>query len=145
MLPSVQDLIQESNLILPISFENLFLTRPASQLFSYDWKISNSISSCKQPINNRNAKKLAAEKARIETRLNGFSPQGSPAWKGLTSLYGKSISQTFLVQLACQISLKLNIPLDRDAKRRKKVLIKWFDEHWIEVLPLLPIIKTQLA
>jgi hypothetical protein len=37
-------------------------------------------------------------------------------------------------ELVAQI---LRIKLDRDARRRKPVILKWFDENWFAIQPLL--------
>jgi hypothetical protein len=31
----------------------------------------------------------------------------------------------------------LNLRVDRDARRRKIVMLKWFEENWLKVEPLL--------
>jgi hypothetical protein len=39
--------------------------------------------------------------------------------------------------IAGLVAKKLDIRLDRDARRRKIVMIKWFEENWSAVEPLL--------
>jgi hypothetical protein len=38
------------------------------------------------------------------------------------------------------VASSLKIKLDRDARRRKVVILKWFDENWAEIEPVLPLI-----
>ena len=45
-------------------------------------------------------------------------------------MFGSHVSHRFLLDIANQLSQKLNISIDRDTKRRKLVLVKWFEEHW---------------
>lgn len=70
------------------------------------------------------------ERRRIESRLNGFNPKDNRAWKAITEQFGVQIKQPELLSIATLVAENANIKLDRDAKRRKTVLIKWFDEHW---------------
>jgi hypothetical protein len=41
------------------------------------------------------------------------------------------------VSIADLVAKKLDIRLDRDARRRKAVMIKWFNENWEVIEPLL--------
>ena len=77
------------------------------------------------------------EKIRISKRVENWDPENSEAWRQLQSIYGDRIQLRFLREIAEQLSDQLKIYLDRDAKRRKIVLIKWFEEHWEELNPLL--------
>jgi hypothetical protein len=49
-----------------------------------------------------------------------------------------------LVSIGLLVADRLNITLDRDARRRKIVLLKWFDENWPLIEPLLPEIILEL-
>jgi hypothetical protein len=80
---------------------------------------------------------FAAEKQRIASRLDGFSPKDTPAWREITRRFGANIKQPELVSIASVLAQSTNIKLDRDAKRRKAVLIKWFEENWTTVAPFL--------
>lgn len=79
------------------------------------------------------SKKSSIEKERAVKRLGSFDPKSSNAWKELSSLFGLEVKQTFLIEVAKKLSSQLNLPLDREAKRRKSVLIKWFEENWDHV------------
>jgi hypothetical protein len=76
-------------------------------------------------------------KKRIASRLDGFNPKDTPAWREITRRFGASIKQPELVSIASVLAQSTNIKLDRDAKRRKAVLIKWFEENWTTIEPFL--------
>lgn len=73
------------------------------------------------------------EKARISERLKDFNPRETDAWKKITQKFGPNIKQPELISIANLLASQAKIKLDRDAKRRKSVLIKWFQEHWDEI------------
>jgi hypothetical protein len=52
-------------------------------------------------------------------------------------MYGPKLSHDELVSIGGLVANALQIRLDRDARRRKSVMIKWFEEHWIEIQPIL--------
>jgi hypothetical protein len=72
-----------------------------------------------------------------EMRLRNFDPENCPAASLLTQLFGSAINATDLVSLAETCSYYLDIYLDREAKRRKSVLLKWFDENLQRIGPFL--------
>ena len=76
---------------------------------------------------------MSLEKERVRLRLVGFEPNSSKAWKYISSHFGHEIKQHCLCEMAKYLSAKRNIPLDRDSKRRKSVLIKWFHENWEKI------------
>lgn len=71
-----------------------------------------------------------SEKDRIMKRLNGFEYKTSQAWIEISKRFGNDVKREDLCEFAKKISNDLNIKLDRDAKRRKDVLLKWFDDNW---------------
>ncbi|KAH0792101.1 hypothetical protein GPJ56_003900 [Histomonas meleagridis] len=79
----------------------------------------------------------SAEKKRITERLNGFNPRENNAWKEISRRFGASIKHPELLSIATVLANYANVRLDRDAKRRKTVLIKWFQENWATVSPYL--------
>jgi hypothetical protein len=79
----------------------------------------------------------SSEKKRIANRLKGLIPKQSPAWQEITRRFGLNVKHPELVEIATVLSENANIRLDRDAKRRKAVLIKWFEENWADVSPYL--------
>ena len=77
------------------------------------------------------------EKERIAERLAGFNPKDNSVWHEITQRFGASIKQPELLSIANVLAQNANIKLDRDAKRRKSVLIKWFEENWASIRPFL--------
>jgi hypothetical protein len=69
-------------------------------------------------------------------RLKNFNPDTCAAKMLLTELYGPINGQD-LLSLAKVCSHYLNIYLDREASRRKVVLMKWFDENIMDIEPFL--------
>jgi len=86
-----------------------------------------------------------SEKARIRNRLAGFKPKESPVWEYMTDRFGAEMNQSKLLALAEMISTQLSIPLDRDAKRRKTVLIKWYHDNWAMILPYIDKIQPEFV
>jgi hypothetical protein len=80
---------------------------------------------------------VSEEQDRIRRRLNGFNWKRSTVWHQLCNAYGPKLNQEELVSIADLVANHLNIKLDRDARRRKIVLLKWFDENWAAIQPLL--------
>ena len=77
------------------------------------------------------------EKERIASRLSGFNPKDNIVWHEITQRFGASIKQPELLSIATVLAQNANVKLDRDAKRRKSVLIKWFEENWAAIHPFL--------
>lgn len=76
------------------------------------------------------------EKILINHNLQGWDIKTSRAFNLINSLYG-NINRTLLQCLAKIVSNSLNIYLEREAQRRKDVLIKWFDDHYDETSQFL--------
>lgn len=83
------------------------------------------------------------ERKRVDARLNGFIYKESAAWRVITERYGDNLNQNELLSLAEVIAAQLNLKVDREAKRRKEVLIKWYDEHLEKIKSLLPLIVLE--
>jgi hypothetical protein len=80
------------------------------------------------------------ERERIQRRVEGFNWKKSTAWLQLSSMYGPKLNQDELISIAELCAHNLQIKLDRDARRRKIVIIKWFTDHWRKIHPLLHLI-----
>jgi hypothetical protein len=80
---------------------------------------------------------ISEERERVQKRVDGFNWKRSTAWKRLTSSYGPNLKHEELLSIGDLVAKKLDIRLDRDARRRKIVMIKWFEENWAAVEPLL--------
>ena len=83
------------------------------------------------------------ERKRIQKRLLGFSTDSSVAYQILTSKFGY-INQKELLHIAEVCSTETKIRIDRDAKRRKMVLLKWFDENWEQISPVINRISPRI-
>jgi hypothetical protein len=80
---------------------------------------------------------ISAELGRIQRRLDGFDWHESNVWSFLCWIFGSTLSQDELISIAGLVVVPLKIKLDRNAKRRKAVRIKWFEENWTEIQPML--------
>jgi hypothetical protein len=85
------------------------------------------------------------EKDRIASRLNGFNSKDNSVWKAITQRFGANIKQPELLSMALILASHANVKLDRDAKRRKSVLIKWFEENWSAIEPFLQFVVLENA
>jgi hypothetical protein len=83
---------------------------------------------------------ISPEMKRIQQRIDGFDWERSPAWLYLCWRFGPRLSQEELISIGTLVAATLQIKLDRDARRRKVVMVKWFEEHWAEIQPLLCLI-----
>jgi hypothetical protein len=80
---------------------------------------------------------LSVERERVKRRVDGFNWKSSLVWAHLSCLYGPQLNQDELVSIGELVAQTLQIKLDRDARRRKPVMIKWFEENWLSIQPLL--------
>jgi hypothetical protein len=80
------------------------------------------------------------EKERVRRRVGAFDWKESKVWHGLTAHFGPKLNHEELISIAELIASHAKVKLDRDAKRRKIVLLKWFEENWLVVQPLLRVI-----
>jgi len=74
---------------------------------------------------------------RVRKRTEGFKYQNSKSWVGLCRRYGDRITHDELVSVAEVLNPYIGIKLDRDAKRRKNVMLKWFEDNWNTIEPWL--------
>ena len=77
------------------------------------------------------------ELERVRLRVKNFDWKKSKVWKILTQQFGEKLTHEELTSVAELLSNSLKIKLDRDAKRRKIVLVKWFEENWSYIEPVL--------
>jgi hypothetical protein len=85
------------------------------------------------------------ERKRVQSRLGGFDSSKSVAWQEFCTRFGKSLNHTELLSVAEVIASQIGVRVDREAKRRKEVLIKWFDENYLAIAPILPRLKLENA
>ena len=83
------------------------------------------------------------EKLRIAMRLAGFNPKENFVTKEITRRFGANLKQGELINIAQVIAENAQIKLDRDARRRKNVLLRWFEEHWTQITPYLDYIVLE--
>ena len=83
------------------------------------------------------------ERKRVDARLNGFVYKESRAWHEITRYYGDGLNQAELLSIAEVIASQIGVKVDREAKRRKEVLIKWYDENIEPIIEIMPLIKLE--
>jgi hypothetical protein len=76
------------------------------------------------------------ERRKIEQRVANFVYEQSRAWHEISKKNWDQLTQAELLSIAQLLGNKLGLPIDREAKRRKRVLVKWFDEHLADLQPL---------
>lgn len=72
-----------------------------------------------------------------EASLLDFDYIESKAWTKLASKYGSKVNFDELLRLAEILSNHLNIQLSRCYKRRKEMLIKWYDDNLNTLWPYI--------
>ena len=86
------------------------------------------------------------EKLLITKRLDDFILEDCRSSKLFIEKFGSVPSRAALLSLAKVISEHMNIYLDREAYRRKKVLMKWYDENYEKIKPfILENIKIEVS
>ena len=73
----------------------------------------------------------------VKQILKDFDAKESEAWRKLTSRFGEKLNQNKILSLAEVCSNKLGLNLFREYKRRKEMLIKWFDMNLDQVWPFI--------
>lgn len=84
---------------------------------------------------------ITTELLRVNQLVQGFNANKSNAWIYLKSNYGDKITHNELIHIAKIVSVYTGIRVSRDAKRRKVVLLKWFDENWHAIKPVLAMVS----
>ena len=84
-----------------------------------------------------NSSQCAFEHLMVKIRLQDFVADNSRGVEMLTKKFGDVPNQHELFSLARVLSSKLDIFLDREASRRKAVLLKWYDENVDKIQPYL--------
>ena len=108
------------------------LPLPNAQLI-YDLNITQALQGM--------ARQESVEKERIRHKLTGFDPNLSPAWIAIRTQFGPDVKQISLCEIAKYLAKKRQILLDRDSKRRKSILLKWFHDHWNVIEPCMSMFK----
>jgi hypothetical protein len=99
------------------------------------------ISSPSDDEGSRRTLQKGKEGRHIAVLLRGFDFQRSPAWKAITNNFSSGIRHRELCSVAILIAAKFGVPrVPRDAHRSYPVLIKWFEDNWEAVEPVLPFV-----
>lgn len=86
---------------------------------------------------NKTNTKPNSDKKKVQQILRGFDQDRSEAVSYLKQKYG-DLKQYEILQIAEYCTSKIKIlALDRESKRRKEVLLKWFDENFSILKPVL--------
>ena len=72
----------------------------------------------------------------LQKMRDKFKPYETRAWKWLSTRYGK-IAKEEIISLGQVVAKEMNIELSREYKRRKEMMILWFEEHYDEVMPFI--------
>jgi hypothetical protein len=89
------------------------------------------------PRRNPRNPRISLEVERTRRGVGGFDWQESERWAYHCWKFGRKLSQEELVSNGRLVAVKLRIKLDRDARRRKAVMVKWFEENWLSSERLL--------
>jgi hypothetical protein len=88
---------------------------------------NSRLDDCGMKMDNLN---MTAETLRVASRLGSFDWRTSRVWKTIREHFGTELSLTELRKLLLWLAEDAGLSADRDAKRRKSVLLKWMDENW---------------
>ncbi|KAK8864939.1 hypothetical protein M9Y10_010466 [Tritrichomonas musculus] len=73
----------------------------------------------------------------VAKKLADFNYKDSKAWQKLSAKFGEKINLNEALSLAEIVSYHLDIQLYREYRRRKSMLIKWFDENLELIWPFI--------
>jgi hypothetical protein len=74
--------------------------------------------------------------------LAGFDFEGCDAWKALKSTFRASLRHRELQSLGEVLVREFALPpLNRDTQRSMAVMIKWFQDNWSAIEPILPAVQ----
>lgn len=76
---------------------------------------------------------LGKDAKRVAQRLDGFQTEKSEAYLVITRRFSKNLRQSDLIRIAEILAVNKGLCLDRDAKRNKHVIFKWFHENWAKI------------
>jgi hypothetical protein len=73
----------------------------------------------------------------VPMQLKGFRYKSSRAWRELSLRFGTDLTASELLSVAEVVAFNLSLTVDRKAKRKKSLLVKWFDDNLKDVIPFL--------
>jgi hypothetical protein len=87
---------------------------------------------------------LRKEGQHIAQVLQNFNYETSDAWAFLTHHFSSGVRHRELNSIALITSKTFNIPrVTRDAQRSYPMLIKWFQDNWGAIEPILPLVSLR--
>jgi hypothetical protein len=75
--------------------------------------------------------------ARADDSFKEFSYRTCAAWRDICSRFGPGLTHSELLCVAEVVAYNLNLTVDREAKRRKSCLVRWFDANLAQINPFL--------
>lgn len=82
--------------------------------------------------------KKGKERLIVERQVDGFDPENTIAWKTIQLKFSTGIRHPELLSIAYILEKIGHLPkITRTCRRSYVVLIKWFNENWTEIEPLL--------
>ena len=70
-------------------------------------------------------------------KKDSFNYKDTEAYQMIIDKFGNNVRQQELIQIACCLSKKIGVKVERDSKRRKDLLFKWFQENIDKISPIL--------
>ena len=92
-----------------------------------------------KPVEKRRKRGQGAEAMRVQKQLTNWSQEDSVAFKEIQKQFTSQVRHAELksiAQVICDVCPSLR--LHRDASRDNRVLIKWFDDNWSKIQPIMP-------
>lgn len=81
--------------------------------------------------------KNTSDTQKIQKYLSGFDPKNAKIMKVIITKFGTGISHNELISISNIIAENTEIKMDRLIKRHKGVLIKWLDDNYDVVCPII--------
>lgn len=83
------------------------------------------------------------DRKKVNERMGGFDQSTSRAYAELQRRKWDKKSQPELLSILLILANKQNLQVDREVKRRKEVMFKWFDENFDTVYPFFDCISFE--
>ena len=95
---------------------------------------------CNRDHMNKIARGQGSEALKIQRKLQDFCPERSEVWMALQTQFSSGVTHSELQSIAeiaylysgCRIN-----PVSRAEKRDMRVLVKWFEDNWSTVGPIV--------
>ncbi|OHS94985.1 hypothetical protein TRFO_38795 [Tritrichomonas foetus] len=107
-------------------------------------EIHKSLQKLVNSLENQNDDQQAKnERERIKMIIRDFNYKQSKAWHSFEQIKWDKMNHKELVCIAQVLEKELNVVLDRESKRRKEVLVNWFDRNWEVLQPYINCISFE--